>query len=146
MNYQQIMQRMNNRRQSAMSNTKDVLNDAGDEICSIMRTYCPVDTGALRKSIHHETTTDGNEVITNVYCDARNPKTKQMYWYYVEYGTGIHAENGQGRQEAWSYQDAYGNWHTTTGQKPQPFVRPAYNAVVPTLKQAFGNKLRAEVN
>ena len=37
----------------------------------------------------------------------------------------LFAENGNGRQTPWKYQDDDGNWHTTKGQHPQPFMRPA---------------------
>ena len=48
------------------------------------------------------------------------------YAPYVELGTGIFAQNGDGRQDVpWRYQDAEGNWHTTSGQRPQPFLQPA---------------------
>lgn len=53
--------------------------------------------------------------------------TPLEYAPYVEYGTGLFAEEG-GRQDVpWSYQDDEGNWHTTSGQHPQPFMRPALN-------------------
>ena len=48
-----------------------------------------------------------------------------MYAPYVEYGTGIFASEGNGRDTPWSYQDDEGNWHTTVGQKPQPFLKTA---------------------
>lgn len=84
---------------------------------------CPIDTGHLVGSIKSEV--DGNEgtVGTNV-----------EYAPYIEYGTGIWAGTseygkeylGTGRQTPWSYQDEEGNWHTTVGQKPQPFLIPAF--------------------
>lgn len=52
--------------------------------------------------------------------------TPLEYAPYVEYGTGLFAENGNGRKDVpWHYQDDKGEWHTTNGQKPQPFMRPA---------------------
>ena len=27
----------------------------------------------------------------------------------------------------WNYKDDEGNWHSTTGMKPHPFMRPALN-------------------
>lgn len=74
---------------------------------------CPVDTGNLRNSISHDSDEETAIVGTNV-----------EYAPYVEYGTGIHAEGG-GRSTPWRYKDKDGNWHTTSGQKPQPFLRPA---------------------
>lgn len=54
--------------------------------------------------------------------------TPLEYAPYVEYGTGLFAENG-GRQDVpWRYQDDKGEWHSTSGQNPAPFMRPALNA------------------
>lgn len=77
----------------------------------------PKDTGALRRSITSEVETSGEDIIGIVY-------TPLEYAPYIEYGTGLFAES-TGRQDAWSYQDDKGNWHTTSGQPPQPFMRPA---------------------
>ena len=75
---------------------------------------CPVDTGDLRNSITHEVD-DGVGIVG----------TNKEYAPYVEYGTGLFAEGG-GRQDVpWNYQDDKGVWHSTSGQKPQPYLRPA---------------------
>lgn len=74
---------------------------------------CPVDTGRLRNDIQNTSDNDTAYVGTNV-----------EYAPYVEYGTGRFAEGG-GRSTPWTYQDDEGNWHTTSGQKPQPFLKPA---------------------
>ena len=51
--------------------------------------------------------------------------TPLEYAPYVEYGTGIFAEK-EGRQDVpWTYRDDKGNWHTTSGIKPHPYMRPA---------------------
>lgn len=51
--------------------------------------------------------------------------TPLEYAPYVEYGTGLYAEEG-GRQDVpWRYKDDEGEWHTTSGQHPQPYMRPA---------------------
>ena len=52
--------------------------------------------------------------------------TPQEYAPYVEYGTGLFAEAGDGRKDVpWCYQDDKGKWHSTSGMKPRPFLRPA---------------------
>ena len=52
--------------------------------------------------------------------------TTLEYAPYVEYGTGLFAEEGQGRQDVpWHYQDEKGEWHTTSGMNPHPYMRPA---------------------
>lgn len=75
----------------------------------------PKDNGELRRSITSKV--EGNEGIVF---------TPLEYAPYVEYGTGLFAEAGDGRKDVpWNYQDDEGNWHSTSGQKPQPFMRPA---------------------
>ena len=75
----------------------------------------PKDTGALRRSITSEVEGLEGTVFTPL-----------QYAPYVEYGTGLFAEGGGGRTDVpWCYQDDEGNWHTTSGQPPQPFMRPA---------------------
>lgn len=72
------------------------------------------DTGALRRSIRSKV--EGLEGI--IY-------TPLEYAPYIEYGTGLFAE-GNGRKDVpWNYQDDKGNWHSTSGLKPQPFMRPS---------------------
>jgi HK97 gp10 family phage protein len=75
---------------------------------------CPVDTGNLRNSITHEV--DESEPACYV-------GTNSEYAVYVEMGTGVYYEGG--RRTPWAYQDAKGNWYTTTGQKAQPYIKPA---------------------
>ena len=76
----------------------------------------PKGNGDLRRSITSKV--EGLEGI--VY-------TPLEYAPYVEYGTGLFAEEG-GRQDVpWHYKDDEGNWHSTSGMHPHPFMRPALN-------------------
>ena len=76
----------------------------------------PVDTGELSRSIDFEVAGDGTEGV--IYSNLE-------YAVYVELGTGIYASRGGGRQTPWRYQDGEGEWHTTRGQRPQPYLEPA---------------------
>lgn len=88
---------------------------------------CPVDTGQLRASITHEVEGQTGIVGTNV-----------EYAPYVEYGTGIHARDGNGRQTPWAYQDTEtGEWIWTKGQKPQPFLEPSLLENEKKIKRLF---------
>ena len=78
------------------------------------------DTGALSRSIKSEVREDATEIIGVIY-------TPLEYAPYVEYGTGLFAEDGGRKDVPWKYKDDKGNWHTTSGQHPQPFMRPALN-------------------
>ena len=92
----------------------------------------PKDTGALRRSIRSKV--EGLEGI--IY-------TPLEYAPYIEYGTGLFAE-GNGRKDVpWNYQDDKGNWHSTSGLKPQPFMRPSLDEnrekIVDILKEGVMN-------
>lgn len=76
----------------------------------------PKGTGELRRSITSKVEGDTGIVYTPL-----------EYAPYVEFGTGLFAENG-GRQDVpWNYKDDEGNWHSTSGMEPQPYMRPALN-------------------
>lgn len=96
------------------------LNAALGKACALVersaKQKAPKDKGDLRRSITSKV--EGTEGV--VY-------TPLEYAPYVEYGTGLFAESG-GRQDVpWNYQDDKGEWHSTSGQKPQPYMRPALN-------------------
>ena len=76
----------------------------------------PKDTGALRRSI--SSTVKGTEGIVF---------TPLEYAPYVEYGTGLFAEEGGRKNVPWYYKDEEGKWHITSGQHPHPYMRPALN-------------------
>ena len=74
----------------------------------------PKGNGELRRSI-----TSKVEGTTGIVF------TTLEYAPYVEYGTGLFAENGGRKDVPWNYQDDEGEWHSTSGQHPHPFMRPA---------------------
>lgn len=72
------------------------------------------DTGELARSITSKVEDDTGIVFTPL-----------EYAPYVEYGTGLFAEEGGRTDVPWCYKDDEGNWHTTSGQHPNPYMRPA---------------------
>lgn len=74
----------------------------------------PKNTGELSRSI-----TSKVEGLTGVVY------TPLEYAPYVEYGTGLFAEEGGRTDVPWWYKDDQGKWHKTSGQHPQPYMRPA---------------------
>ena len=80
---------------------------------------CPKDTGELRRSIDSRVVEEPNMIQGIVFSD-------KEYAPYVHQGTGLFAMNGDGRKDVpWYYQDDNGNWHSTFGQHPQPFMEKA---------------------
>lgn len=90
------------------------LKTCGETAVDYAQDLCPVDTGNLAGKITYQVKGDDCYIGTNV-----------EYAPYVEFGTGIYAENGDGRQTPWIWTDDSGQVHLTHGQKPQPFLRPA---------------------
>lgn len=80
----------------------------------------PKGTGELRRSITSEIKQEGDNLMGVVY-------TPLEYAPYVEFGTGLFAEEGGRTDVPWRYQNGKGEWYTTSGQHPQPFMRPAFN-------------------
>ena len=95
----------------------------------------PKGTGELRRSITSKVEEDDG--IKGVVF------TPLEYAPYVEYGTGLFAENGGRTDVPWNYQDDEGEWHTTSGQHPQPYMRPALNEnredIIKILKEGINN-------
>ncbi len=110
---------------------KDALTEACLMVEADAKINCPVDDGQLRQSITSEVDGKTGVVGTNV-----------EYAPYVHQGTGIYAVNGDGRQDRWSYQDAKGEWHSTIGQHPNPFLEKALDSNREDIKKLFQDEIR----
>ena len=116
----------------------DKLERALGRACALVeraaKQKAPKGTGELRRSITSKIEKDGSETIGVVY-------TPLEYAPYIEFGTGLFAEEG-GRQDVpWHYQDDEGNWHSTSGMKPRPFLRPALDENREEVKRIIGEGL-----
>ncbi len=114
--------------------------DVCDLVESSAKDKAPKDTGALRRSIQSKVEVTGNEIDGIVF-------TPLEYAPYIEYGTGLYAENGNGRQTPWVYRDDKGKYHYTKGYKGTtghgtPYMRPALNEnkdeIIQIIKEALG--------
>lgn len=116
-----------------LDDTVDLTQALGKACALVERTakqLAPKDSGELRRSIT-------SKVENNVGVVS----TPLEYAPYVEFGTGLFAEGGGRSDVPWCYQDDKGDWHSTSGQKPQPFMRPALNQnrekIIEILKEAM---------
>ena len=104
----------------------------GKAIQAQCKAECPVDTGELRNSIVEETTGGGGKYTSEI-----GPTVD--YGIYVEMGTGIYAG---GRQTPWSK----GQWHTTRGQRPQPYMEPGFEAGKDEAVEILTNEVQKAIN
>lgn len=95
----------------------DNLDVVGKFVEDSAKLLVPVDTGNLRGSLSHKVIESEMSVIIG---------TPVEYGPYIEFGTGEFAESGQGRKGGWFYTGADGKSYFTFGNKPQPFLRPAF--------------------
>jgi len=98
---------------------------------SAAKQKCNVDNGLTRASIATKQIEQGDEVL--IQCGT-NVKSAA----YLEFGTGIYAENGQGRKTPWLWQVESRKWASILGVEvgdsvlwhgshPHPFMRPAWD-------------------
>jgi HK97 gp10 family phage protein len=107
-------------------NTQRALNKVALFVEGEAKKKAPKGSGELRRSIT-STVEDDKAIIF----------TPLEYAPYVEYGTGLFAEEG-GRQDVpWHYKDDEGNWHSTSGMKPHPYMRPALHENIEKIKEIF---------
>lgn len=99
------------------------------------RKKAPKGNGALRNSIESRVEVDGDDIKGVVF-------TSLEYAPYVEYGTGLFAENGGRKDVPWSYKDDKGEWHSTSGMKPHPFMRPAFLENREKIKEILGESIK----
>ncbi|PEL17578.1 hypothetical protein [Bacillus wiedmannii] len=97
----------------------------GQFVTSKAKLLTAVDTGNTRRGNNYKATAEkaviGNSVDTSIY---------------LEKGTGIYAEDGNGRQTPWMYRDPKsGKMVKTQGQHAQPFLRPAAENNKPMITQ-----------
>lgn len=105
----------------------EALERCGMQAEGYAQDLCPEDTGNLKNSIAHEV----DPAEESAYVG-----TNSEYGPYVELGTGKFYPGG--RQDPWVYQDDEGNWHRTSGQPAQPFLKPA----VADHKQTYRNIIK----
>ena len=119
---------------TVLSIRKKMVQNMGD-VADMMARKAPTDTEKLKPNIQVKDDSTDTELLVKAGIFAESAIN---YAIYQEYGTGIYAENGQGRQTPWLWQvksqkwaDIFGIevgqsvlWH---GNQPHPFIRPAWD-------------------
>lgn len=96
-------------------------------------------TNGMRQSITHKVVDSAVYIGTNKRAD-----NGVFYPAYVEFGTGIYASNGQGRQNPWTWYDKNGKGHFTYGMKPVHFLRDSVADHKEEYKRVFLKYLKGD--
>lgn len=96
------------------------LYEACGELLSATQRNCRVDTGQTRDSFDY--VVDEDELEGVIGSDYENA-------IWEEFGTGIYAVNGDGRQTPWVYTDRHGQTHLTHGKYPQRMLHNAFDSL-----------------
>lgn len=108
------------------------LLEASGEIVSAAARGSRVDSGQLKGSWKANVNESKGEAVIG-------SELENAIW--EEFGTGEYAAKGDGRKGGWSYQDDSGNWHHTTGKKPNRTLQRAFDStkgkIINRAKQIF---------
>lgn len=119
---------------NSLPDLTEVLTKAALIVESEAKKKVPVNDGILRASINSQVSTDKAIIGSNL-----------DYAPYVEYGTGVWAKNGNGRKTRWKYKDEQGNWHSSIGQHPQPFLNPALDNNRKKIEKLINDDIRGKL-
>lgn len=109
------------------------LYEAAGEIASAAADNSRVDSGQLRGSWAFKV--DESKESADIGSPLENA-------LWEEFGTGEYAAKGDGRKGGWSYQDDSGNWHHTTGKKPNRTLFHAFTKNKNALRKALEHRLK----
>lgn len=108
------------------------LEEAASEIESQTKRNSRVDTGQLKGSWSHVVDEANKEATVG-------SPLENAIW--EEFGTGEHADKGNGRKGGWFYVDDKGNGHFTRGKKPNHTLQSAFDSkkgkIINRAKQIF---------
>lgn len=117
-----VMNRIMDTERLFQRNAFGFMEDTVNVAYGVAQKKVPVWTGFLRGSITATVRRIGRNLIEAVLAAYAH------YAVYQEFGTGRYAENGRGRKTPWTYFIPGFGWVTTVGNKPNPYMRPGYEA------------------
>lgn len=121
-NAKEVLQKLNLFKQKLPKRTREGMEKVCLKVEADSKKNCPPSiTGNLRASITHKVVDEEDGEIAGYVGSNLD------YAPYVHQGTGIYAIEGNGRKEVpWRYYDERkGEWQSTEGMKPTPFIQMA---------------------
>lgn len=115
-----------------------------------------IDTGALYESIRDDFESDPHGFTYKIIADAKSAQGVE-YAEFIEFGTGIYNNHGDGRKTPWRYKGkmrtwtdpktgkkVQSDWYTTVGYKSHPFIRPAFRRNMGYLTKQMRQAIRVD--
>lgn len=109
------------------------LEEASGEVESQTKRNTKVDTGKTKGSWEH--VVNENKLEAEV-----GSRYKNALW--EELGTGIHAQNGDGRKTKWVYTPDGEHFYTTVGKKPRRALYYAYTSLKNSLERSANERFK----
>lgn len=145
-NYRELMAHFKQYRSRVTRNTEAVMRSVAADMTKDMRARVPVDTGNLKNSIRYSVSKKYGEITVRIHANATS-EGGTKYAEFIEFGTGIYNEHGDGRTTPWvvsaTVHGTPRTW-TTRGGKPQPFIRPAFAAHKHKLQKMIQQTMRVD--
>lgn len=127
----EIPKAKSNIRKNMSKGMEEISSKILEEVKSNLLRQNAKDTGDLIESYKITQTEDGFEIGSDL-----------EYSTYVEFGTGVYAEDGKGVVFPWAYKRADGKWFTTRGMKPRPHLRPAFENNIQEVEKVLAEELK----
>lgn len=120
-----VMRKLDKSIENLSAGLYNALQEAGEVVRKDAVENCPVDTGRLKGSITSKVAGNTAEIGTNV-----------EYAPYVEFGTGAQGDKSVAHttRKSWTYYSG-GQFFTTSGHAPRPFLVPALKNNSDKIKQ-----------
>ena len=145
-NYREIAASFKQYRSRVTRGTEAAIRKAAGLMTNEMRATVPVDTGALKTSIRYSVVKKNGEVIARIHANASG-QNGAKYAEFIEFGTGIYNEHGDGRRTPWVVTaTVHGTTRTwrTSGMRAHPFIRPAFQKYKPQLQKSIQQTMRVD--
>ena len=123
-NLDQVLRRVERLGAQAAEANALAIGWAGEEVRGAAKQLAPVDTEELRRKITSKVTRDGDAATAEVVSGAAHS-------IYVEFGTGQRGDPSVAHRADWA------------GMPAQPYLRPAVDDNVKTVRQGFNQAILA---
>lgn len=116
------------------SEIESALEEVGGELEAQVKRNTKVNSGKTKAIWTHKV--DMNNKVVYIGSPYENA-------LWEEFGTGIYAQNGNGRKDVpWTYRTADGKFYKTSGKKPRKALQNAFNSMKGKIQGFFNRRFK----